>query len=190
MKKPHILQRLLDDHGRLYQVFAVLEHQMELLSADGDGPDFRLLKDAAEYIIEYPDSIHHPLEDRLFEIVVAKGVDADMERLIGINRDQHREIGAETKKLHTDLELVLAGAVVPAARLLDDVTAYLQLQREHLLIEERDLFPLAQDVLEAHDWRNLTESCVLCQDPVFEDTKERFAALHRYILDQDRSARS
>ena len=183
MGNHRIIDRLLTDHARLWQVFAVLEHQMELLSTDGDGPDYRLLEDVVEYLIDYPDSIHHPLEDRLFEAVLAKQVDADMEILILMNRDQHVEINAGTRNLRTAIQHILVGSVVPSAQLKGLVAAYIDLQRKHLLVEERQLFPLAEATLQAQDWQALEAAYEAAQDPVFEQTLDQYAELHRYIVE-------
>ncbi|MGE0621252.1 MAG: hemerythrin domain-containing protein [Pseudomonadales bacterium] len=187
MAQPRIIRRLLDDHAHFYRIFGVLENQVALLAADGEGPDFRLLEDVIEYIIEYPDAVHHPLEDRLLAAVVEKGVDGHIEELILANRRQHSEISERTKKLHTDIQHVLIGAVIPSEQLKTHIDEYIELQRRHLVVEERELFPLAERLLEADDWKFLEDESLLRQDPLFEHTLERFSDLYRYIVDQDQA---
>jgi hemerythrin-like domain-containing protein len=187
MNRPMILRRLHADHTRLRQVFSVLEHQMAGFSGSDACPDFALLQDLLDYVIAYPDTIHHPLEDRLFEFVVSKGVTPTELRLVLSNRDQHLEIRSYTQKLYADVRYVLNGAVIPAAKLRADAAAYLDLQRAHMLIEERQLFPLADRLLSFEDWATLERELGATQDPMFDNLAEHFADLHRYILETDRA---
>lgn len=186
MRQPPILEHLRIDHVRMAQIRTVLEHQMRRFSTTADGPDFGLLQELVDYISEYPDTIHHPLEDRLFEHVLRKGVTPAERQLIGSNFEQHVEIKERTRKLSSDVQAVLNGAVVPADRLQADVTAYVELQLKHMLVEERQLFPLADRLFSMADWRTIEAELGENHDPLVDRQSDRFANLFRYILEIDR----
>jgi hemerythrin-like domain-containing protein len=184
MNTATILERLHTDHARLLKVLSVLEHQMARFCESDDGPDFALLRDVVDYVIEYPDAIHHPLEDHLFEFVVSRGVTPTERALILANRDQHVDIRPATKKLSVDIRYVLNGAVISAERLMSDAAAYVDMQRAHILTEERQLFPLADRILSFDDWARLESELGAVQDPMFDQQARRFADLHRYIVSE------
>ncbi len=188
MSRPTILHRLHEDHRRLSQVFAVLEHQMQRFSRTEGGPDFGLLQNLIDYVIEYPDAVHHPLENRLFERVVGKGVTPAEDRLVSAILVQHVEIKAATRKLAEDVRWVLNGAVIPAQKLQADVSAYIDLQRAHMLVEERQLLPLANRLLSNDDWTTLENELGAIEDPMFDQAVDRFADLHRYIVQMDQTS--
>ncbi len=187
MNHPPILKRLHTDHARTSQVLRVLEQQMDRFSSSDGAPDFGLLRELVEYVVEYPDAIHHPLEDRLFGYLLGKGATPAEERLVLSNLDQHVEIKAGTRKLLTDIRAILNGSVMPADQLRMDVAAYVDLQRAHMLIEEGQLFPLATRLLSADDWARLETELGAIQDPMFDQAAARFANLYRYILELHRA---
>jgi branched-chain amino acid transport system ATP-binding protein len=47
------------------------------------------------------------------------------------------------------------------------VLEYTQLEREHVIIEERDLLPRALEALEASDWKEIDAAFSENQDPMF-----------------------
>ena len=183
MKEPVLLQRLHTDHRHLGRVLTVLENQLRKLDDDGEGPDFDLLANIVDYICEYPDAIHHPLEDQLFDHLVNKGLTPPERKLVSVNIGQHVEIIAATKKLAQDIATVLNGAVISAIRLKEHVDDYIDTQRSHMRVEEQQLFPLAEHMFSDEDWAELEHLCEATRDPLFEQTIARYEDLYRYIVE-------
>ena len=188
MTTPSLLARLHDDHRRLARLMAVLEHQAQLLEEDGDGPDYDLLTNLLEYIGDYPDAVHHPMEDQLFERLVNKGLTPSEMKLVSVNLRQHAEIIEATRTLAADVATVMSGAVISGRSLQQHARDYVELQRSHMINEEERLFPLAERMLGDDDWEQVAASIDNQHDPLFERTEDRFRYLYRYIVAGDRLA--
>ena len=65
----HILEKLHKDHKNFSKLLEFLEQQAKLLK-DCERIDLELILDALRYMQEYPDFIHHPLEDVLYKYVL------------------------------------------------------------------------------------------------------------------------
>ena len=183
MKEPVLLRRLHTDHKHIGRVLTVLENQIRKLDDDGEGPDFDLLANLIDYIGEYPDAIHHPLEDQLFDHLVNKGLTPSERKLVFTNLGKHVEIIAATKKLAQDIATVLNGAVISAIRLKEHVDEYIDTQRSHMWVEEQQLFPLAEHMFSDEDWAELEHLREATRDPLFDKTLARFKDLYRYIVE-------
>src|SRR5262245_35765710 len=57
-----IIDQLSRDHRNLRLLLDIVEEKMNAYQ-EGQVPDFDLLQEIAEYVLHYPDLIHHPLED-------------------------------------------------------------------------------------------------------------------------------
>jgi hemerythrin-like domain-containing protein len=58
------MDRLAEDHRRLTRLMALLEGLLDRFCA-GDEPDYELMCELMEYMIDYADQVHHPSEDQV-----------------------------------------------------------------------------------------------------------------------------
>ncbi len=64
-------------------------------------------------------------------------------------------------------------------------SAYIRALREHMLKEERKLFPLAKVVLTKEDWQVIDKEVVAIEDPLFGAAiADEYQRLYRLITDQ------
>lgn len=178
-----LIQRLRRDHQRIASVLNVLEYQIGQLHEDGDGPDFDLLMYLMDYITEYPDAVHHPLEDQVLDRLANKGLTPPESKLAAIVMNQHTQILASTKAVDSDIRAVVNGAVVPAEQLDRHVSDYLELQRSHMRFEEEHVFPLAEQRLAPEDWRQLEQTIADRSDPMFEKRDARYQVLYQHVVE-------
>lgn len=132
-------------------------------AAEGEEPNFKLLWTMIRYISEFPQTFHHPKEERLiFDLLVKRTRAAD--NVIGELREQH----------HDDLELIAAirsslgdleGGAAVAQKFYDNVRRFSELTWRHMDTEEKVLIPLASEHLTEADWREISESFEANQDP-------------------------
>lgn len=160
----------------------VLEREVDLLGV-GDGPDYPLLAAIIEYVRTYADAVHHPTEDKVFDRLLHKGLIPAERHVVYLNLGKHQEIIAHTRKLHGDIETILNGNVLPAARLLEHVQQYLLQQRKHMSFEELHLFPLAESRLNDADWNLIDAELMPGADPLFESKLENFRTLYENIIE-------
>ena len=66
-----MLNRLLLEHDHILRKLNLLERQY-LDMCRGKIPDFSLMRSIVVYIQEYPEKIHHPLEDMIFSILLER----------------------------------------------------------------------------------------------------------------------
>ncbi len=175
-----VLDRLRRDHIDLSKLLRLLERQAEDLARDGRA-DLLLVGDALRYLSHYPDLVHHPKEDLIYQQLRVAAPDvADM--VAGIVND-HTTIADDTRLLVQQFqEAVDAGCDDPAA-LAADLGKFVANYWRHMEIEERVLFWRAEAVLEDTDWQAIDDAANSIVDPLFDGAVEsQYESLHAAIL--------
>jgi hemerythrin-like domain-containing protein len=176
-----ILVRLNRDHQHLACVLQVFEHQYRALETD-DGPDYDLLRDILEYVRSFPDAIHHPTEDVLFNYLLQNASLADGEQAaIANNREQHAQLTEATKTLLLMIDHIFNIGIVDGAALKLTMSRYLSEQIRHMEFESTYLFPLAETRLTERDWRAIEDQIAEADDPMFDAYEKQFEFLRGYI---------
>lgn len=177
-----LLQRLIEDHQHISQVLDALEN--ELRGSDSHDVDWRIVNDIMTYLQDYPDAVHHPLEDQLFDRVLDKGLTPAERELVHFNLAQHAEIIGASHQLAQDVQNILNDIVVPIDRVQSHFLRYLEIQRLHMRNEKTHLFPLAQRLLSVDEWSEVGSAALTQSDPLFEAQLEKFTGLYNYITSQ------
>lgn len=175
-----LAKRLREDHRHLQQVLAVLEAQIEALGRAED-VDFDLMLDAMTYITEFPNRLHHPVEDVLFEQLARRepgAATACREQIA-----EHERLFHDSAALYGLLEAIqMDEATLTRDRLLADGRAFIAAQRAHLTREEAELLPLAERVLDRADWDRAALTAGHVDDPLDATTRPaRYEALYRAL---------
>ncbi|MDA0305889.1 MAG: hemerythrin domain-containing protein [Proteobacteria bacterium] len=173
-----IIQR---DHVNLDRVLNVLETAVGGLAPDQSKPDLELLFLTVYYIRVFPDRFHHPKEEQyLFPALRARCPQAAdlIDRLDG----QHAQCAGLIDALDAALKAVDADYPAGLEELRAAVRAYVDFQRDHIGLEERELIPLARNHLEAADWGAINRAFSTDSDPMFGENMETgFRALFEKI---------
>ena len=174
-----IMQQLKRDHGNISRLLRTLEEQMNVVHNE-ENADFELMHDIMVYMIHYPDHTHHPMEDLMFERLVAHDSDAG-----AIVARLEREHGALAEKGGRFLEMlrhVVDGALVERDTLEDTGRDYIAFLRSHMEIEDTDAFPRAERALTDADWKAVETGMEARTDPVFGPVvANEFRSLYDYI---------
>ena len=142
-----MLARLLVEHDHILKTLNFLEMQFLELCRGGT-PDYSLMQSILEYIQEYPEQVHHPLEDKIFSILLDRVNETGLiQELIA----EHAELEIETRKLGESLKLLENGTVT-REQLKKQLSTFLVRQRQHMYIEEEKVHPLIESVLTKEDW--------------------------------------
>lgn len=153
---PALLERLGKDHARIAGITARLGTLSDQLDFSGDDvPVFDEIADCLYFLKHYADRVHHPLEDRLFDALLHKGLTPTERHLVFRNLGQHQEIMTLTEAMLAQTLLGRNDGVVDHAAFADLVDEYLALQRRHMLFEETHMFPLLMSRLDNADWNRL-----------------------------------
>ncbi|MDA1076056.1 MAG: hemerythrin domain-containing protein [Proteobacteria bacterium] len=175
-----VLDRLHADHGRLAQILKVMEtlgNRLGSLTAQ----QVDVLGSCVDYIAEYPDAVHHPMEDRVFAHLLAMDLDEASRQQVEDNARRHLELALATESLQRDLSADQEESSAFAA----DIRGFVELQREHLRFEESIVFPLAQRLFSSTTLEELKSEIADAVDPVFEERRSRFDALYWYISEAE-----
>lgn len=175
-----LAKRLRDDHRHLLRVLAVLEAQIEALGRAED-VDFDLMLDAMTYITEFPNRLHHPVEDVLFAQLANRDVVAATACRAQIA--EHERLFHDSAAFYGLLEAIqMDEATLTREQLLADGHGFVAAQRVHLTREETELLPLAERVLDVTDWDRAALTAGEVEDPLDATTRPaRYEALYRAL---------
>lgn len=177
-----IMDQLHQDHRNLARVLTVIEQQLLTLRHAGEA-DFALLNDALDYVEHYPDLVHHPREDLLFERYLANPA-APARHAVERLSAEHRELKAMTEALRSALEAVLQDTPLEREPLVAQLETYVERQRRHIDTEEAEIFPLLLRELREEDWQAAEEVLAGRSDPLFGGGRDRpYEALYQRLLD-------
>jgi len=177
------LKKLYRDHAHFNRLMDILERQLEDLGRAGE-PVSALLTDLIAYVGDYVDTFHHPIEDQLYQIMLARTDNGreHMEKLLGdhlvitnMTRELRKTLAAleENRGSHWNVAQAMGRELVKQ-------------QRDHILLEENNAFPLLRDELAPEDFDNATRAIPAIEDPLLDtDMQGRYPALFE-CLKQDK----
>lgn len=154
-RRPELIERLGRDHVRMTATLNGLAGAADALVTEA-GPDWARVHDLLDFLRYYADRVHHPLEDRLMDRLLHKGLTPGERHLVFRNLGQHQEIHDRTERIAGVVEHALRGEVIAEEDFSLELDAYLALQRRHMRFEETHLFPLLCALLGESDWTGLT----------------------------------
>ncbi len=175
-----LAKRLREDHRHLTRVLDFLESRIEALGRAQE-VDFDLMLDAMTYITEFPNRLHHPVEDVLFAQLADR--DAGAAAACREQIAEHERLFHDSAAFYGLLEAVqMDEATLTRDRLLADGRAFIAAQRAHLSREEGELLPLAERVLDPADWDRAALTAGRVDDPLDATTRPaRYEALYRAL---------
>ena len=179
-----ILEFLHQDHINYAHLLDLMQDEIDSL-AHGGKADFNLLYDIMCYLTEYPDTVHHPLEERIFEQLPLLTTNKVLLGNVNKLGHEHESIYKAGEKLKTDVHSVVAGAVIEKQRILDDARNYHQLLKQHMNTEEGTVFQQIKDELNNEQRQQINALMEDTEDPLFGSVVlQQFQRIHRGIIDQ------
>lgn len=154
-----MLARLQVEHDHILKTLNLLEMQFIDLCRGGT-PDFSLMRSILEYIQEYPEQIHHPLEDKVYSVLLER---VDEVGLIQDLMAEHVELEKETRQIKESLKLLESG-VISKDDIRKQLSTFLVRQRQHMYIEEEKVHPLIESVITEQDWEHVQKTLPLYKD--------------------------
>ncbi len=143
-----------NEHRALASVLQGLRFVVEQIRNGKMQPDFRLLAAMVDYITQVPEKVHHPKEDDYFFPKLRSRSEKAAE-LIDTLEKQHTEGYRMTISLLQTLIHYQSVGAAGFAQFDAMTTEYLDFNWQHLNQEERELLPLAREVLSEEDWEEL-----------------------------------
>lgn len=175
-----MLNQLRQDHANMARMLHVLQLKQKTL-AGGERPNFQLVREVVDYILDYMEGFTLPLEEVLSEGLCSRAPEARQvtEQLA---RD-YRALKAQLKRLSGDLDMILMDAVIPMDRFADDLKAYLDAHRAYLRDEREQLFPLIRQHFDDADLERLREALPEGAAEELERLQEAYPELYAELRD-------
>ncbi|MFC3391866.1 hemerythrin domain-containing protein [Aidingimonas halophila] len=150
-----MLTQLRLDHANMARLLHVLQLKHKTLAA-GERPDFQLVREVVDYILDYMDDFTVPLERICSEQLSARVPQSmDLSRQLA---EDYKALHERLMRLSQDIDMILMDAVIPMDRFADDLKAYLEAHRAYLRDERESLFPLIQEYFDDDDLQRLADA--------------------------------
>ena len=171
---------LHQDHIHLSRLLKMLDRHVKLLQNDGD-PDFIMMIDIVEYIRNYSDFHHHPKEDHVYKVYKSSSDEAT--HIVDGLLNEHQQIPKVTIAFQQLLDGALNGSIIISrAELSERISNFIDIQINHLNIEEEQLFPLINKMMTSSDWAEVEAQIKDKDDPLFGNKVEKgFEDLHHML---------
>ncbi len=160
-----LLRELREDHRNMAIVLNLLDDAVKKAS-NGQDPDFELLGEIMRYMTVYPDAVHHPKEDIMYDRLRSEREDlADGLEDVTVDHEAIAKLGTQ---LRDDVDAINAGAAVRRDKLIEDTSNYVRRLRAHMTWEEEDLFMRLDEMLDTQSLAFDFSEFSHIKDPVFE----------------------
>jgi len=177
----NVIAALDRDHANIAKLLELLDSEVLAIEV-GKTPDYSLLQDIMYYMVQYPDRFHHPKEDLIYAQLLKR--DLEVRAVVEDIIEEHVSIGLAGREFTVLLRASGVDSVDVREQLGIAGFAYIQALRKHMSREDRKLFPLAQEVLTAKEWRVIDEAVNAIDDPLFDEmTADDYQRLYRLITD-------
>ena len=181
-----IIERLSQEHRNIEKLLAILERELEVFDR-GDRPDYKVIRAVISYFDLYPEVYHHPQEDVVFAKLRTR--DPAAAAKVGDLAREHQRGAERLRRVAHAVDSILAGREILQQDVDTIVRDFIEHERRHIMMEDRDFFPAALKALEPQDWTEIASAVTGHKDPLFSDvTEERFDALRAHILRLEQEA--
>jgi len=184
LSMPRIIDILLEEHQNIEKLLLVLERELEVF--DGGGrPDYEILQTIIQYFQDYPESCHHPKEEKIFEKLKAR--DPAAAKAFGNVEAEHELEAKRLRSFARAVDSILADQEFLRESFHLAMNDFVEHQRRHLEKEEQLLFPAAVKALRPEDWAEIDARLDNRKDPLFNNVvEEKFHNLEKTILRWER----
>lgn len=147
-----MLTQLRQDHANMARLLHVLQLKHKTL-ADGERPNFRLIREVVDYILDYMSGFTIPLERICREQLSSRASDTDA--LFARLAEDYQHLHEQLMRLSNDIDMILMDGVMPMDKFAKDLRAYLDAHRGYLRAEREELFPLIREHFDDDDLARL-----------------------------------
>jgi hemerythrin-like domain-containing protein len=181
-----IIERLSREHRNIETLLAVLERELEIFDR-GDHPDYEVIRAIISYFELYPELYHHPQEELVFAKL--KRRDPAAAARVGDLTLEHQKGTQRLRRVAQAIDSVLADREILRQNVDNIVRDFIESERRHIMIEDRDFFPAALKVLKPSDWSEIASASTNHEDPLFSEAAEEiFDALRARILQMEKDS--
>jgi hemerythrin-like domain-containing protein len=176
-----LMEKLYKDHINLARLLDLMSKELDALSA-GREANFDLKIEMLDYIEHYAEQSHHPTEDQINKVAFRKKSMQEHKALLERVSKEHGELIGLARNYRKTLEGAMQGEVLLREEVEMRGREFVALQRQHIDLEEQEIFPLVEAALSDKDWQKLEQEVSDTEDPVFNRQDfNRFRSLIDYL---------
>ncbi len=181
-----IIERLSREHRNIEKLLAILERELEVFDR-GDRPDYEVIHAIISYFKVYPEVYHHPQEDLVFAKLRIR--DPAAAAKVGELAHEHQKGAERLHRVGQAVDSVLADREILQHYVDTIIRDFIDHERHHIMMEDRDFFPAALKALEPQDWTEIASALTDHRYPLFSDVAEEgFDMLRAHILRLEQEA--
>jgi hemerythrin-like domain-containing protein len=173
------MKDLHKDHRNFSSLLKLLTQQLNIVR-EVKPPDYDLMLSMGLYVENYPDLIHHPKEDVIFNVFIELCEEGreTIEQLI----TEHKAFKQITQNFRVSIENILTGLTISREEFEKELADFIARQKNHIKTEEGRIFPLIEKVLTDNDWQRIENLIPVKADPLFGgNVQKRYDTLYKNI---------
>ena len=147
-----IIETLREEHRNIEELLLVLEHELSVFDRN-ERPDYEVIQGVIRYFEDYPDCCHHPKEDMIFDKLKLR--DFVAAESVGDLEAEHQNEGKRLRRVAQVVRSILTDHDILRQTFHNTMRDFIDLERKHLEMEERVLFPIAIKTLRPEDWAHI-----------------------------------
>jgi hemerythrin-like domain-containing protein len=186
LKQKDVMRKFLDIIKMEHQALAAVLRSINMLIAqqrqDGSAFAFDAFRAMLFYIDEFPEKRHHKKETELLFPKLRARAPRHRELLDRLDGEHHLGEARIRELEHALLEYEMMGEP-RRAHFEGNAARYVEFYFNHMRLEEREVLPLAEEVLKPADWAELDEAFAQNRDPLTGcDPEAEYEALFKRIV--------
>lgn len=176
---PQSLRNLQLEHQNLGRLLDIMDEWIGDSSVS-QALDYPLLKTIADYLLGYPDEVHHPKEDLVFLKLQRRDSDAasELSRIL----DEHKELREIAREFSATVGDSTERAASSPEQIWQAARKLVDYYRRHIEMEEKHFFPTAERVLTKGDWAEIDFAVSKRIDPLLDEAETKYKNLRAKIL--------
>ena len=164
-----IIRELRADHHNIARLLVLMRNSIALISEVNLESEIPNIRKCAEYLMLYPDEIHHPKEDILFNRL--KYRDDSSTVYIDNLLAEHELLSRKSQEFYELVNEIEDSRKVVYDNLKMISVDYIDSQFRHMRYEEASVFPLIEQKLTLNDWKSILQSLPSGDDPLFNENR-------------------
>ncbi|ANF58672.1 hemerythrin domain-containing protein [Halotalea alkalilenta] len=177
--------QLRQDHANMARLLHVLSLKQRSL-VEGQRPNFRLVREVIDYILDYMEEFMIPLETLCGDRMVEQ--DAQAAELVNRLARDYTELRQRLSLVSEDLDSILNDVVIPIDRFADRLRDYIEAHRAYLRIEREEFFPLIEQRLSEAEYHQLCDALLSDAEGRLSELKHEYPQLYREFREAPEAA--
>ena len=136
-----IIERLSQEHRNVEVLLSVLERELEIFDRSGH-TDYEVIRAIISYFEVYTEVYHHPQEDLILAKLEIR--DPAAARKVGSLAVEHQKGSERLRRVAHAIDNVLADREILRESVDNIIRDFIEHERRHIMMEDRDFFPAAQ----------------------------------------------